>query len=468
MRKIFLILLFTLCAQTFAQVKLSEIDTVGTLVDGDRIALQTDIAGTYTWRALTWYNLNKTILDKLFNATGHLDITGDYSALDFKIKQSVLDTLTFELEDSSIFSNHLDPTFLAQIVRTPFGLSQTLNGNYTFSSLSNIYTTGLMQGMNNSKWLVPLTTGTVTLTPKRLETRLNVGGGDDEYFLRWHYGLGIDTLMSRRFLREEITSADIKAEVITLGNLASSLVDYIDASGGGTITNFPDEVTLTSTGGIMSVKDAGLSTVKYQDESVTGDKIALNTITGDNVNSIPFTKMSGVLEVNQMPYLNYGQVVLGDAFNDPYVGQLITDSYQDESVTLAKLGSDVIDLINTLSGGGLDAVKKKSFSLTVADPTNTDDIILFRTEAGITIDSVYAVFVGGDSIDFNIVFDDSVDNAGTSVYTTDKTVTSATTGNKFTSGDEPYIPQSAWIRAKITAVVGVVTQFSFTVYYTKD
>lgn len=105
-------------------------------------------------------------------------------------------------------------------------------------------------------------------------------------------------------------------------------------------------------------------------------------------------------------------------------------------------------------------------SITISNPTNTDDFAMWITDQAITITKVRGVRTSGTSFDIDIVHGTDRSAAGTSLFTADKQVTSATTGDTFTTTiNDATCAAGEIIRCKIKAVSGSVTEAQVTIYY---
>jgi hypothetical protein len=142
-------------------------------------------------------------------------------------------------------------------------------------------------------------------------------------------------------------------------------------------------------------------------------------------------------------------------------------------LTLLNLAGTGTRTVLTSSTGKLSAGKAVATltkAPTIENPVTGDNLWGYRTPVAITITDVYAVLVGSSSpsVTYNIVFDADRSAAGTSVYTSDQTVTSTTTGTAASGVNDNTIPAGSWIRIKIPAQSGTVNQINFTITYTED
>ena len=114
---------------------------------------------------------------------------------------------------------------------------------------------------------------------------------------------------------------------------------------------------------------------------------------------------------------------------------------------------------------------KRSFAITVEDPSNSEDITIAFTEKAITITEIRAVLIGSDtpSVTWTIrhhATDRS--NAGNEVVTGGTTTTSLTAGDDVTAFDDATIPADSFIWLETTAKSGTVSELHVTVVYTVD
>ena len=107
-------------------------------------------------------------------------------------------------------------------------------------------------------------------------------------------------------------------------------------------------------------------------------------------------------------------------------------------------------------------------SITVENPTDSEDIVVWYTPIAITITEIVGVQVGGTSVTIDPDHDTSRSAAGSDIFSLPQSVSSITSGNVFTSFSDATIPADSYIRLKTTAVSGTVTQLTVSFQYTED
>ena len=110
------------------------------------------------------------------------------------------------------------------------------------------------------------------------------------------------------------------------------------------------------------------------------------------------------------------------------------------------LGQDVTVDLSSL------AVDRRG--ITVETPRTVDNFTLFFTDVEITIQQINFVLQGSTNVTVFVRFAADRSVAGTSVINAGTVVTSTTTGQEFTSFDNPVIPADSWVWVLFTAVTG--------------
>lgn len=112
---------------------------------------------------------------------------------------------------------------------------------------------------------------------------------------------------------------------------------------------------------------------------------------------------------------------------------------------------------------------RKSKSITIENPTNSEDISMFYTPVSLTISEIQAVLRGAaPSVDWTIRHDPDRNAAGTEVVTGGTTTANTTTGDKITIMDDPTIPADSFIWIETTAKTGTVDAMHITIRYTEE
>lgn len=113
------------------------------------------------------------------------------------------------------------------------------------------------------------------------------------------------------------------------------------------------------------------------------------------------------------------------------------------------------------AGGGIEGDKEKS--ITIENPTSSEDATFFYTESGFTISSMRAVLNGSSpSVTWTIRYASDRSAAGTEVVTSGTTTTNTTTGQSITSLDNESVPAGSWVWLETTATSGTVDMISIT------
>jgi len=109
-------------------------------------------------------------------------------------------------------------------------------------------------------------------------------------------------------------------------------------------------------------------------------------------------------------------------------------------------------------------------SLTIDQPTGTDDISAFFTDAAITVSKMVAVLNGSatPSLDWTVRHSTDRSAAGNEVVTGGTTTTSTTTGSVVTVFNDATIPQNSFVWVETANLSGTVDQITITVKFTYD
>ena len=111
----------------------------------------------------------------------------------------------------------------------------------------------------------------------------------------------------------------------------------------------------------------------------------------------------------------------------------------------------------------------KSYSITIENPSDSDDITIAYTDVAITVTAIEAVITAGTSVTFWIMHNPDRTAAGLEVDDTIFTCNSLTTGNGWSSGfEDATIPAASFIWIEAGTVTGVVTELHITIFYTVD
>ena len=115
--------------------------------------------------------------------------------------------------------------------------------------------------------------------------------------------------------------------------------------------------------------------------------------------------------------------------------------------------------------------RKFSYSITVEDPTSSEDITIAFTNRAITITEMRAVLIGSStpSVTWTIKHHATDrNNAGNAVVTASTTTTSVTTGDDVTAFNDATIPADSYIWLETSAKSGTVTEIHITIIGSED
>ena len=111
-----------------------------------------------------------------------------------------------------------------------------------------------------------------------------------------------------------------------------------------------------------------------------------------------------------------------------------------------------------------------SKSITIEDPTSSEDISAFFTNSAITITEIRAVLVGSStpSVTWTVRHGTDRSAVGAEAVTGGATTTSTTTGDDVTSFNDATIVADSFVWLETTAKSGTVDELHITVFYTID
>lgn len=107
-------------------------------------------------------------------------------------------------------------------------------------------------------------------------------------------------------------------------------------------------------------------------------------------------------------------------------------------------------------------------SITIENPTASEDISWFFATDAITITELIFVITGTTSVTTTVRHHTDRSNAGNEVVTGGTVANSTTTGNVVTSFNDATIPANSFVWVETTALSGTPTSLAITAYYTKD
>ncbi len=166
-----------------------------------------------------------------------------------------------------------------------------------------------------------------------------------------------------------------------------------------------------------------------------------------------------------------------DAIHDNVAGEIVVVTEKT-----APVGADEIIIEDSADSNAKKSLKlsnlekaqtsrKFSYSITVEDPTSSEDISIAFTNRAITITEIRAVLIGSStpSVTWTIKHHATDrNNAGNAVVTASTTTTSVTTGDDVTAFNDATIPADSYIWLEISAQSGTVTEIHITIIGTVD
>ncbi len=231
-------------------------------------------------------------------------------------------------------------------------------------------------------------------------------------------------------------------------------------SGAGIVALGLDTVTGSPTFGKLVRKTASSGTSLTQYYVGVGD--ASNLLTGTN--KLQF--QSGALSVGNSS-TDDGIISFGYTTNKEVVSVSTPSSgyghlYAKNDGTVHYINSSAVDYNLTQS-------KSNSKGFFLEAPTSSEAVDMWQTPVDITVTSLKAILRGSSpSVTYNIKFGSNITSA-TSVFTSDITCTSVTTGCSNSSGfNDATIPAGSFIWIVTTAASGTISSIGFTLNYTED
>ena len=131
------------------------------------------------------------------------------------------------------------------------------------------------------------------------------------------------------------------------------------------------------------------------------------------------------------------------------------------------------DLFMRYTGAAWVDVAASSFiprTATILNPTNAENVFLFRADRAMTIRKIVAVIAGSGSPSktWSLRKNSDVSAAGTEVVTGGTATTNTTTGASITSFTSATLAAGDWLRLTTTAGAGTVTQLHLSIYLTES
>ena len=223
-------------------------------------------------------------------------------------------------------------------------------------------------------------------------------------------------------------------------------------SGAGIVHLGIDTVASSPTFGKLVRKTAGGSTPTLQQVTTAGQT---------TTQTMYFTHASGTYSAQISKDGANGRLTLFDSTN---VGSL-NSSYYYNKIKYKTYDQTFQDAAGTIALK--QDLKYKGFFL--ESPTSSEAVDMWQTPVAITVSSLKAILRGSTpSVTYNIKFGTDITSA-TSVFTSDITCTSITTGCSNSSGfNDATIPAGSFIWIVTTAASGTISSIGFTLNYTED
>lgn len=131
--------------------------------------------------------------------------------------------------------------------------------------------------------------------------------------------------------------------------------------------------------------------------------------------------------------------------------------------------SGVSSNIQTQLDSKLSSLPKVTKSITIEDPTSSENIAMFYVPEAMTISNIYAVVAGtSPSVTINPVLTSDRSASGTAILSSATAITNTTSGQTLTSFNDATVPAGSWIVFKTTATSGTVDEISLTIAYDID
>ncbi len=120
-----------------------------------------------------------------------------------------------------------------------------------------------------------------------------------------------------------------------------------------------------------------------------------------------------------------------------------------------------------MTGTGIGTISK---TITVEDPTDSEDISFFFTNRAVTVTEIRAVLVGSStpSVTWTVRHGTDRSAAGAEVVTSGTTTTSVSSGSDVTSFNDATIVADSFVWLETTAQSGTVDEIQITIVYTED
>jgi microcompartment protein CcmK/EutM len=263
---------------------------------------------------------------------------------------------------------------------------------------------------------------------------------------------GDDTFVFASFTQ---TLANKTLTTPTIASFTNATHSHADAAGGGTITAASVSDFDTEVG---NHPDVAANTTHRTSDGTNHTYIDQDVTTTSSPTFAAITALTTALDETD-----------GGTGNDTYAqGDTL---YSSASNVLSKLTKGTARQVYRMNSGATIPewhTESKTKSITVEDPTTTEDITIWYTPIAVTVTAIEGVIVGATSVDVNIVHSTNRNLAGNDVCAADRTVSSTTTGDNLTLGGDTTIPASSFVWLETSARSGTPDELHLTIQYTED
>ena len=314
------------------------------------------------------------------------------------------------------------------------------NDVVTYAKMQNVSATDRILGRD--------TTGAgdiEELTPSAVRTMLNVADGAEANT--------VDSVNSQTGAvvldADDIDDTSTTNKFTTAGDI--SKLANIEA-----LADVTDTANVTAAGALMDSEVTSLSGIKTL---TVPDSTTISTFGASLIDDADASAARTTLGVDAAGTDNSTNVTLtGTPDYITISGQVITRNQID-------LATDVTGVL-PLANQARNEIK----SITVEDPTGSEDISMFFTNAAITITEMRAVLVGSStpSVTWTIRHGSDRSATGAEVVTSGTTTTSTTTGSDVTSFNDATIPADSFVWLETSAQSGTVDSINISLIFNYD
>lgn len=338
-----------------------------------------------------------------------------------------------------------------------------------------------------SKWINVANTGggdvTKVGTPVNNQIAVWTGDGTLEGTSDFTYdGTNLNLITGKNFQIAGVTVLADAAGTTTLSN-----IDALDATTEATIENAIDTLanltsiqgrTVTLSANFTLPADPNADRILFWDDSAgataylaVGNSIAITLTTIDTIQDIRTSATPSFTGAN----LSAGTTTLGVISGTIDAGGSTSFEVPNGAggTTVNATGEVCVDSTSrtfNFYDGTTEAVVNPvmSKSITIENPTATEDLTMFYTDDAITVTKLVFVITGSTSVTTTIRHSTDRNATGNEVVTGGTTANSTTTGNVVTSFNDATIPADSFVWLETTALSGTPTTLSVTVFYRQD